>query len=198
VLRLENYDTDIPSHPDAIEATRSAVGRDEANSYLPLSGLNEMKEAVADLIARRGDPQYDPYSEIVITDGDGSAILNALLVLTDPGDEVILTDPTYAGMLQRVRLVGAVPKLVPLRGEARGWRRDLDALRATLSDRTRVLFLMNPAIPSGWVANDEEWAAISGICGARDITLLYWMFWEAIGFGDRPIVVPPGWRGFGT
>jgi aspartate/methionine/tyrosine aminotransferase len=157
-----------------------------------------MKEAVADLIARRGDPQYDPYSEIVITDGDGSAILNALLVLTDPGDEVILTDPTYAGMLQRVRLVGAVPKLVPLRGEARGWRRDLDALRATLSDRTRVLFLMNPAIPSGWVANDEEWAAISGICGARDITLLYWMFWEAIGFGDRPIVVPPGWRGFGT
>ncbi len=112
VLRLENYDTDIPPHPDALEATRAAIGRDEANSYLPFSGLDEMKEAVAELIARRGGPQYDPYSEIVITDGDGSAVLNALFVLTDPGDEVILTDPTYAGMLQRVRLVGATPKLV--------------------------------------------------------------------------------------
>ena len=99
VLRLENYDTDVRPHPDAVEATRAAIGRDEANSYLPFSGLDEMKEAVADLIARRGGANYDPYSEVVITDGDGSGILNSLFVLTDPGDEVILTDPTYAGML---------------------------------------------------------------------------------------------------
>lgn len=93
VLRLENYDTDLPPHPDAVEATRLALGRDDANSYLPFSGLDEMKEAVADLIARRGGADYDPYSEVVITDGDGSAVLNALLVLTDPGDEVILPTP---------------------------------------------------------------------------------------------------------
>jgi aspartate/methionine/tyrosine aminotransferase len=195
VLRLENYDADIPPHPDAVEATRAAIGRDEANSYLPFSGLDEMKEAVAELIARRGGPRYDPYREIVITDGDGSAVLNALLVLTDPGDEVILTDPTYAGMLQRVRLVGAVPRLVPLRGDASGWRLDLEALQAAVSDQTRVLFLMNPAIPSGWVANEEEWAAITAICRERDITLLYWMLWEAIVFGGRPIVVPSALEG---
>jgi aspartate/methionine/tyrosine aminotransferase len=195
VLRLENYDTDIPPHPDEVEATRSAIGRDEANSYLPFSGLDEMKEAVAELMARRGGPHYDPYSEIVITDGDGSAVLNALLVLTDPGDEVILSDPTYAGMLQRVRLVGAVPKQVPLRGDASGWRLDLEALQAAVSDRTRVLFLMNPAIPSGWVANDEEWAVITGICREQGIALLYWMLWEAIVFGGRPLVVPSALEG---
>jgi aspartate/methionine/tyrosine aminotransferase len=195
VLRLENYDTDIPPHPDAVEATRAAIGRDEANSYLPFSGLGEMKEAVAELIARRGGPRYDPYREIVITDGDGSAVLNGLLALTDPGDEVILTDPTYAGMLQRVRLLGAVPKLVPLRGSTSGWRLDLQALQAAVSDRTRVLFLMNPAIPSGWVANDEEWAAITRICRERGITLLYWMLWEAIVFGGRPVVVPSALEG---
>src|SRR5215831_6001866 len=139
VLRLENYDTDIPPHPDAVEATRAAIGRDDANSYLPFSGLDEMKAAVAELIARRGGPRYDPFQEIVITDGDGSAILNALLVVTDPGDEVILTDPTYAGMLQRVRLAGAVPKLVPLRADASGWRLDVEALQAAVSDRTRAL-----------------------------------------------------------
>src|SRR5262245_58073537 len=98
VLRLENYGTDLSPHPAAIDATRTALDLDEANSYLPFSGLDEMKEAVADLIARRGGAQYDPYSEVVITDGEGSAVLNALFVLTDPGDEVIVTDPTYAGM----------------------------------------------------------------------------------------------------
>ena len=190
VLRLENYDTDIPPHPTAVEATRDAVGRDEANSYLPFSGLDEMKEAVADLIARRGGPTYDPFSEIVIHDGEGSAALNALLVLTDPGDEVIVTDPTYAGMLQRVRLVGAIPKQVPLRADAEGWRLDVDALEAAVTDRTRALFLMNPAIPTGWVADDDEWAAVSRICRERGIPLLYWMIWEAVVFGGRPIVVP--------
>lgn len=192
---LENYDADIPPHPDALEATRSAIGRDEANSYLPFSGLDEMKEAVADLIARRGGPRYDPYSEVVITDGDGSALLNALLALADPGDEVILTDPTYAGMLQRVRLVGAAPKLVPLRGDAAGWRLGLDALQRAVSARTRLLLLMNPAIPSGWVASDDEWTAITGICRNRGITLLYWMLWEAVVFGGRPIVVPSALEG---
>ena len=44
-------------------------------------------------------------------------MLDALFCLTDPGDEVVLTDPTYAGMLNRVRLAGAVPRLVPLRAE---------------------------------------------------------------------------------
>jgi aspartate/methionine/tyrosine aminotransferase len=195
VLRLENLDTDVPPYPDAVEVTRAAVGRDEANSYLPFSGLDEMKEAVAWLIRRRGGPAYDPYREVVITQGDGDNMLNALLALTDPGDEVVLTDPTYAGMIQRVRLVGAVPRLVPMRGDSSGWRLDLDALHAAVSDRTQVLFLMNPAIPSGWVANDEEWTSVTGICCERGIILLYHMLMEAIVFGGRPVVVPSGLDG---
>ena len=54
--------------------------------------------------------------EIVITGGEGDAMLDALFCLTDPGDEVILTDPTYAGMLNRVRLVGAVTAARPAPG----------------------------------------------------------------------------------
>lgn len=195
VLRLENLDTDVAPHPDAVEATRAAVGRDEANSYLPFSGLDSMKEAVAALIRRRGGPEYDPYGEIVITQGDGDNMLDALLALTDPGEEVILTDPTYAGMIQRVRLVGAVPRLVPLRSDSDGWRLDVDALWAAVSDRTRLLFVMNPSMPSGWVADDEEWAAITGICRENRITLLYDMLMEAIVFEGRPVVVPSALEG---
>ena len=92
----------------------AAIGTHEANSWLPFTGRDDLKEAVASFIERRGGPRYDGRREIVITSGEGTAMLDALFCLTDPGDEVILTDPTYAGMINRVRLVGAVPRLVPL------------------------------------------------------------------------------------
>jgi aspartate/methionine/tyrosine aminotransferase len=80
----------------------------------------------------------------VITSGEGDAMLDALFCLTDPRDEVVLTDPTYAGMLNRVRLVGAAPRLVSLRVVDGEWRLDLDELRSAVSDRTRVAFVTTP------------------------------------------------------
>src|SRR6266516_2120128 len=140
VLRLENLDTDIPPPAAAIDATRAAVGTDDANSWLPFTGRDDLKEAVAEHIVRRGGPRYDGRREIVITCGEGDAMLDALLCTTDPGDEVILTDPTYAGMLNRVRLVGASPRLVSLRVVDGEWRLDLEALSAAVGERTRVVF----------------------------------------------------------
>src|SRR4030088_1663966 len=137
VLRMENLDTDIPPPAAAMEATRAAIGDDEANRWLPFTGRDDLKDAVAAYIERRGGPRYDGRREIVITCGEGDAMLDALFCVTDPGDEVILTDPTYAGMLNRVRLVGATPRLVPLRVVDDEWRLDLEALRSAVSDRTQ-------------------------------------------------------------
>jgi len=195
MLRMENLDTDIPPPVAAVEATRAAVGTDEANSWLPFTGMSELKQEVVRMIGRRGGPQYDPEGEVVITSGEGDNMLDALLALTDPGDEVIVPDPTYAGMLQRVRLAGDVPRLVPLHPSQQGWRWDLDALQAAISDRTRAIFLGNPSFPSGRVLNDEEWAAVQRICTERQIRLLYWSAMEAIVFGGRKVVVPCRARG---
>jgi aspartate/methionine/tyrosine aminotransferase len=197
VLRLENLDTDIPPPAAAMEATRAAIGEDDANSWLPFTGRDDLKEAVAAYIQRRGGPRYDGRREIVITSGEGDAMLDALFCLTDPGDEVILTDPTYAGMLNRVRLVGAVPRLVPLHVADGEWRLDLDALQGAVTDRTRVVFLNNASFPSGWVASDQEWAAVGSICRQRDVWLLYWGGFEGVLFDGRPIRHPaalPGMR----
>ncbi len=197
VLRMENLDTDIPPPGEAMEATRVAIGQDEANSWLPFTGRDDLKEAVAAYIERRGGPHYDGRREIVITGGEGEAMVDALFCLTDPGDEVILTDPTYAGMLNRVRLVGAVPRLVPLHVSGGAWRLDLDALRAAVTERTRVVFVNNASFPSGWVASDEEWDAIASVCRERDLWLLYWAAYEAVLFDGRSIRNPaalPGMR----
>ncbi len=197
VLRLENLDTDIPPPAEAVEATRAAIGKDETNSWLPFTGRDDLKEAVAGYIERRGGPRYDERREVIITSGEGDAMLDALFCLTDPGDEVLLTDPTYAGMLNRVRLVGAAPRLVPLQVVDGEWRLDLDALPAAVSERTRVLFLNNASFPSGWVASEEEWDAIASVCRARDLFLLYWAEYEGVLFDGRPIRHPAALPGMG-
>jgi aspartate/methionine/tyrosine aminotransferase len=195
VLRLENLDTDIPPPEEAMEATRAVIGEDEVNSWLPFTGRDDLKETVAAYVERRGGPRYDGRREIVITSGEGDAMLDALFCLTNPGDEVILTDPTYAGMLNRVRLVGAVPRLVPLVVSGGAWRLDLDVLRATAGERTRVVFVNNASFPSGWVASDDEWEAIASLCRERDLWLLYWSGFEAILFDGRPVRHPAALEG---
>ena len=197
VLRMENLDTDLSPPAVALAATRAAIGTDDANSWLPFNGRADLKEAVVRYVARRGGPDYDPLREVVITCGEGEAMLDALLCLTDPDDEVILTDPTYAGMLNRVRLAGAEPRLVPLHAGTGAWRLDLDALEAAVTQRTRVVFVNNASFPTGWVASDEEWDAIASLCVEHDLWLLYWGGFEGVlfdGLQPRQPAALPGMR----
>ena len=192
VLRMENLDTDLRPPTEAVAATHAAVDTYDGNSWLPFTGRDDLKEAAAALIERRGGARYDGKREIVITSGEGTAMVDALLCLTDPGDEVILTDPTYAGMINRVRLVGAVPRLAPLVVTDGDWRLDLDALAAAVTDATRVIFIHSAAFPTGWVPSNDEWEAICALCRDRDLRLLYWGAFENVLFDGRTPLVPSG------
>lgn len=195
VLRMENLDTDLPPPPGVIEATRAAIGPQEYTSWLPFSGRDDLKQAVAEHIQRRSGIGYDPGSEIAITATDGTAMLDALLATTDLGDEIVLTDPTYAGMINRVRLAGGTPRFARCVVEKGEWRLDLDSLRAVVNDKTRALFLQNPTFPSGMVFNEEEWRAIVDLVLERDIHLIYWAMMESILFDDRPLIHPATFEG---
>ncbi len=190
VLRLENLDTDLAPPQEAVDATRQAVGRDDDNSYLPFTGQRTLREVVAAHVNRVvGRAGYAP-EQVVITCGGTEGMLDALLAVTDPGDEVVLTDPTYAGMIYRVRLVGAVPVLIPFVIQDRGWRLDLDRLRSSVTDRTKALFLMNPSIPSGAVLDAREWDAVAEVCRERDLWLIYNAAMERILFDRRRLIHP--------
>lgn len=186
VLRLENLDTDLPPPEEALRATRDAVGRDEANSWLPFTGKRELRQAVAEQYRERSGLEVDPDAQVVITCGEGDAMVDALFATTDPGDEVILTDPTYAGMVNRVRIVGGVPRFVPLRPEEGEWRLDTEALGEVVSDRTRAIFVANPGMPTGNHLNEEEWEAIASLCRDRRLWLVYLAWMERILFDGRP------------
>ena len=159
VLRLENLDTDLPV-PEGV---------------------------IAERMTARSGVQHSA-GQVVITLGEGDGMVDALDATCDIGDEVVLTDPTYAGMINRVRLAGCVPRLVPLEVVDGAWRLDLDALRAAITPRTKALFWQNPSFPSGFRMNEDEWAAVGQVCAEHDLWFLYLALFEGVVFdGARPI-----------
>jgi aspartate/methionine/tyrosine aminotransferase len=173
VLRLENLDTDISPPARAIAATRDAVGVRGANSWLPFTGLPDLREAVAQRLRVQTGRAYDPLREVVITGGALAGLLSTLLATVDQGDEVIVTDPTYAGFINRIRLAGARPVFVPLEAINGRWRLDLSSLARAVSSKTRAAVLMSPSMPSGHVFSHEEWNAVAEACEQADCWLLY-------------------------
>ena len=184
VLRMENLDTDVAPPPSAVAATKNAVGSLAANSWLPFTGMPALRQAVSAQLLRQSGQLYDPQTQVVITGGALAGMLSALLATVDHGDEVILTDPTYAGMINRVRLAGGVPVFVPLTISAGHWRLRAEDLAAAVTPRTRAVLLMSPSMPSGHVFNDSEWLAVAEACQRADCWLLYDAAMDRILFDD--------------
>src|ERR1700734_1015665 len=113
ILRLENLDTDLRPPEVALEVTRAAVDDDAANSYLPFQGHRALLEAAAAHVTRLSGRPYDPRTECVSVAGGLNGILNTLLATVEPGQEVVLADPIYAGLVNRVRLAGGGAPFLP-------------------------------------------------------------------------------------
>jgi N-succinyldiaminopimelate aminotransferase len=190
VLRLENLDTDLRPPPAALDATRAAIDDDDANSYLPFTGKRSLREAIAARVGAAAGTSYDPDRNVVVTAGGLQALFSAILATTDPGDEVVLTDPTYAGVSHRVRLAGAVPRFVPFRVVDGAWRLDRAALRAAISPRTRAMAVVSPDMPSGALLDDEEWAEIARLCVEHRLWFLHDAAFEGVVFDGRRSVHP--------
>jgi aspartate/methionine/tyrosine aminotransferase len=191
ILRLENLYTDLRPWPGALEATRRAIDEDTANSYLPFLGQDRLRQAAAAHVSRQSGVAYDWRRACAISAGGLSGILNVLLATLDPGDEVVLTDPIYAGLLNRVRLAGAVPRLARLVPGAEGWRLDLDAFRAAVTaPGVRAVLMMSPSMPTGCVLTAEEWSAVAAACVERDLIMIYDAAMERILFDGREVIHP--------
>lgn len=190
VLRLENMDTDLPPPQAAILATHQALDNDACNSYLPFLGQDGLRQAAATHVSELSGVSYNWETQCIISAGGTNGILNTLLALIEPGDEVILTDPIYVGLLNRVRIAGGVPRLASLLPGPKGWRLDLDALRKCVSRKTRMLLMASASLPTGAVLNQEEWEAIAELCRAADAWLLYDAAMGRILFDDTPYIHP--------
>ena len=190
VLRLENLDTNILPPASAVEFTKRAITDDDANSYLPFLGLDDMRKAATELVGRQSGEDYDWKTESIISAGGLSGVLNVLLACLEPGDEVLMTDPTYVGLINRVRLAGGIPRYVPLVPTPDGWQLDTEALDAIDRDRIGAALLMSPSMPTGAVFSQSDWQALAGFCEDADCWLINDNAMERILFDGRRVIHP--------
>ncbi len=183
-------DTDGP--PELIDAAVAAL-HGGANQYAPGIGIAPLREA----IARHQERQYgiglDPELEVVVTTGCTEAIAGALLGLVDPGDEVVVLEPTYDSYDAMIAFAGGVRRPVTLC--APDFRLDPAELEAAVTDRTRLILLNTPHNPTGRVLDADELAAVARVAIARDLLVVTDEVYEHLVFDGRrhiPIATLPG------
>src|SRR5262249_30331944 len=129
-------------------------------------GEPELRRAVAAHAGRFYGVAPDPDTEVTVTNGAAEALHSILDALIDPGDEVVLLEPSYEAYAPNVIMAGGVPRFVPLRPP--GWDFDPDELAAAFNGRTRAVILNTPHNPTGKVFTRGELEAVAGLCRRHD------------------------------
>lgn len=189
-------DVDGPSSvvERAVEALRSG-----ANQYAPGIGVPALRRAVAAHQRRHHGIELDPDTEVCVTTGATEGIAAALLALVEPGDEVLVLEPSYDSYDAMIAMAGGVRRAVTLRAPA--YRLDADALRAAVGPRTRLLLLNSPHNPTGTVLTRAELAAVAAVAVEHDLLVVTDEVYEHLVFDDAlepaghvPLTTLPGMR----
>ena len=186
-------DTDGP--PGIAEAAAAAILAGRGNQYPPGPGIPELRQAIAEHQQRFYGLSFDPGTEVLVTAGATEAVAAALLALVEPGDEVIAFEPYYDSYAACVAMAGGIRVPVTLRPP--GFRPDLDALRAAITSRTRLILLNSPHNPTGSVFTRAELGAIAELACERDLLVIADEVYEHMVFAGEhvPIGSLPGMAG---
>jgi len=181
--------------PEAVRAKAADAVLNGYNQYPPMTGLPELRQAVAAHYGRTQGLDLDWASEVTITSGATEALAVSFLGLIEPGDEVIVFQPFYDSYLPVIRRAGGVPRLVTLKPPH--WRFDRAMLEAAFSERTRLVVLNNPMNPTGVILPDEDLALLAAFCVAHEAVVVCDEVWEKVVFSGarhRPLISYPGMR----
>lgn len=144
---------DFPMEPRLHELVTKAMV-DGFNQYAPMPGWMPLREAIAEKIDYLYNAKINPASEITITPGGTYAIYTAFTTILQPGDEVIVFEPSYDSYVPNIEVNGATAVLVPLK--VPGYSIDWDAVDLALSPRTKAILINSPHNPTGAVLSASD------------------------------------------
>ena len=189
-----NLGQGFPDEDGPIEVAEAAIDaiRSGQNQYPPGSGIEPLRQAIADHQARFWGLSFDPATEVLVTAGATEAIAAALLALCDPGDEILAFEPTYDSYRAGAAMAGARLRsvaLVPPDHAA-----DVEAMAALVTDRTRLVLLNTPHNPTGKVFRTDELAAVARLCVEHDLIAVTDEVYEHLVFdgAHQPLASFPG------
>ena len=185
---------DVDGPREIAAAAAAAIMEGRGNQYPPGPGIPELRRAVAGHQKRFYGQDVDPDTEVLVTAGATEGIAAALIALMEPGDEAIAFEPYYDSYAACIAMAGGTRVPVTLRPP--GFRPDLDALRAAITPRTRLILLNSPHNPTGAVFSPAELAQIADVACEHDLLVISDEVYEHMVFeGEHvPIGSLPGMR----
>jgi methionine aminotransferase len=178
-INLSQGFPDFQADPALFEATFRAMceGR---NQYPPMTGVPELRNAIADKVAALYGVNYDAEQEITVTAGATQAIFTAIAAFVSGGDEVIVFAPCYDSYVPAIETVGG--KAVYAQLNFPEYKPDWDQVRSLITPRTRMIIINSPHNPTGSLLDDSDLTALADLVRGTDIVVLSDEVYEHIVF----------------
>jgi len=179
--------------PDFVKEAAIQAIRADLNQYAVSHGALRLRRAIAETWQRAYGRAVDPETEVSVGSGATEVILDAILALVNPGDEVILFEPFYDSYLPDVLMAGGIPRFITL--QPPDWHFDRQALADLFTTRTRLILINTPHNPTGKMFSRAELSFIGSLCQQHDALALTDEVYEQIRFDGVehvPIATLPG------
>ncbi len=154
--------------------------------YTPNSGIQELRDAIAEKFSPTIRP-INPQTEVMVTMGATEAILVAMQVVLNPGDEIITIAPMFASYLNQFKIVGCVPKIV-VATEENKFIPTAEQIEAAIGPRTKMLLLNSPCNPTGAEIPAAELKRIAEVAIQHDLVVISDEVYKTIRYGNTPYV----------
>jgi len=171
VYKLYFGESNIPT-PDFIKKAAQRAIQENYTFYTPNAGYLELRQAISQKALELQGLVYDPETEVIVTGSGVTALMLSIFTLLGRGEKAIILSPAWPNSKSIVQMVGGIPVEVPLVEGRDRYLLDLDRVKASIDEKTRLLILSSPSNPLGWVATVEEQKALAELAYQRGITLL--------------------------
>lgn len=152
--------------------------------YTSNKGLEELRAEIATYVKRKYQVEYIPEAEVLITVGGSEAIDGAIRAITNPGDEIIIPQPSYVCYEPVVRLAGGVPVIIRTRAE-NDFKVTPEELKEKITERTKALILPYPCNPTGAIMEREDLEALAEVLRDTDIFVISDEIYAELTFGSK-------------
>ena len=160
---------DFACDPELVGHVSSAM-LEGLNQYPSMLGVLELRQAISRKVQALYGTHYDPAHEITVTAGATQAILNAVLAVVRPGDEVMVLEPCYDSYIPNIELAGGTVVRVPL--EAGTFRVNFDRIAQLITPKTRAMIINSPHNPSGTIWSQEDLLTLQELLAPTNIFLI--------------------------
>ncbi|MBP3736764.1 MAG: pyridoxal phosphate-dependent aminotransferase [Lachnospiraceae bacterium] len=182
VIKLQVGEPDFATPQQIIDAAIRSLQNKETH-YTPNRGTMALRKALSDKLKKDNGIIADPAKNIIVVEGCAEALMVSTLGLMDPGEEMIIIEPTFINYIQLTKMAGCTPVIVRAR-EENNWLPDMDDIRAAVTDKTKILLLNSPTNPTGAVYPKELLEEIAKLAIEKNFIVVSDEVYEKLIYGD--------------